>query len=113
MQGSVGSCNCGYIMFSKRSGTNQHKEKMVDSHHKERIMDDAELIKHQADHLLTELSTEEILEALDILERVNSGKVDENINTLTDKEVPIIFIRNFYLILLKPNSKVQASAVAD
>jgi len=76
-------------MFSKRSGPTKYTKKMVDSHQK-RIMDDAELIKHQADHLLTELSTEEILEALDILERVNSGQVDDNINTLTDKEFKLL-----------------------
>ena len=95
MQGSVGSCNCGYIMFSKRSGPSSHKEKVVATatHNKDKILEDTELIKQQADHLLTELSTEEILEALDILERVNTGLVDDNLNALTDKEVNS-FLRN-------------------
>ena len=93
MQGSVGSCNCGYIMFSKRSGPSSHKEKVVATaaHNKDKILEDTELIKQQADHLLTELSTEEILEALDILERVNTGLVDDNLNALTDKEVSSFF----------------------
>ena len=71
-QGSVGSCNCGYIMFSKRSGPSPR-------HLIDKTEDDTDMIKLQADHLMTELLTEEILKALDILERVN------NSNKLSDK----------------------------
>ena len=75
IQGSVGSCNCGYIMFSKRSGNSPHKNK---------AMDDTNQILH---HLNTELSTTEILEALDILDRVNNSKNEDYINDLSEKEV--------------------------
>ena len=86
-QGSVGSCNCGYIMFSKRSGPSPH-------HHIDKAEDDTDMIKLQADHLMTELSTEEILEALDILERVNGSKDEDYINQLSDKEVSLgLFIQ--------------------
>merc|ERR1719483_1079444 len=82
-QGSVGSCNCGYIMFSKRSGPSPH-------HHIDKVEDDTEMIKLQAEHLMTELSTEEILEALEILERVNSSKEEDYINQLSDKEFKLL-----------------------
>ena len=86
-QGSVGSCNCGYIMFAKRSGPTPHQ-------HIEKVEDDMEMIKIQPDHLMTELSTEEILEALDILERVNGSKDEDYINQLSDKEVSLgLFIQ--------------------
>ena len=82
-QGSVGSCNCGYIMFSKRSGPTPH-------HHIDKVEDDTEMIKIEADHLMTELSPLEILEALDILERMNTSNDEDYINRLSDKEVNLL-----------------------
>ena len=74
-------------MFSKRSGPSPH-------HHIDKAEDDTDMIKLQADHLMTELSTEEILEALDILERVNGSKDEDYINQLSDKEVSLgLFIQ--------------------
>merc|ERR1711892_712134 len=77
-QGSVGSCNCGYIMFAKRSGPTPH-------HHIDKVEYDTEMIKIEADHLMTELSMEEILEALDILERVNTSNDEDYIDQLSEK----------------------------
>ena len=59
-------------MFSKRSGI---------SHHKDKDMDDTNQILQ---HLET---TKEILEALDILDRVNENKNEDYINDLSEKEV--------------------------
>ena len=74
-------------MFSKRSGPSPH-------HLIDKVEDDTDMIKLQADHLMTELSTEEILEALDILERVNGSKDEDYINQLSDKEVSLgLFIQ--------------------
>ena len=48
---------------------------------------------------MTELSTEEILEALDILERVNGSKDEDYINQLSDKEVSLgLFIQIEYFV---------------
>ena len=47
-------------------------------------MDDTNQILH---HLKTELSTTDILEALDILDRVNNSKNEDYINDLSEKEV--------------------------
>ena len=74
-------------MFSKRSGPSPR-------HLIDKTEDDTDMIKLQADHLMTELSTEEILEALDILERVNGSKDEDYINQLSDKEVSLgLFIQ--------------------
>jgi hypothetical protein len=62
-------------MFSKRSGHNPHKDK---------VMEDTNQILH---HLETELSTKEILKALDILDRVNNSKNEDYVNDLSEKEV--------------------------
>ena len=59
-------------MFSKRSGYSPHN-----------VMDDTNQVLQQN----TELSTQEILEALDILDRVNNSKNEDYINDLSEKEV--------------------------
>merc|ERR1719154_587098 len=94
-QGSVGSCNCGYIMFSKRSGPSDHRERVMEQ------MDNTNQELHQKmierpitglipDPALAEMSTEEILEALDILERVNNSQNEKIVDDLSEKETILL-----------------------
>ena len=59
-------------MFSKRSGYSPHKDKAMD--------DTNQILQHLE-------TTKEILEALDILDRVNENKNGDYINDLSEKEV--------------------------
>ena len=59
-------------MFSKRSGNIPHKDKDMD--------DTNQILQHLE-------TTKEILEALDILDRVNENKNEDYINDLSEKEV--------------------------
>ena len=90
-QGSVGSCNCGYIMFSKRSGNTPHlvKDKDIDKTNQGLPNNMMDMSKTDSipDHALVEMSTMEILEALDILDRVNNSQNDDAVNDLSEREV--------------------------
>jgi hypothetical protein len=79
-------------MFSKRSGNSPPHDKVMDNtnqifqHLMARSLKDS-----RQDPVLAELSTKEILEALDILENVNNSQNDDYINDLSEKEVKKCF----------------------
>merc|ERR1719295_221720 len=76
-QGSVGSCNCGYIMFSKRSLPPPTKEN--------RLMHNilaTNFDKLTGNPTLEELSTEEVVNALNVLETINNGLTENQLKLL-------------------------------
>ena len=81
-QGRIGSCNCGYIMFStkKRSGS--------DHHHYSDYYDENETISkahHNEVTYLAELTDEEIIDALGVLEKIKKNQ--HHAKELSDREV--------------------------
>ena len=76
-------------MFSKRSGPSSHQEGEMDNTKQElhQKMMDSSIPGNIPDPVLAELSTREILEALDILDRVNNSPNKNVIDDLSEKEV--------------------------
>merc|ERR1712215_44707 len=89
IQGSVGSCNCGYIMFSKRSGHAPRQEKRIYKLNRDLFNKDMfkSLQNTNPDDVLAELSTRELLETINILDKINSSQNTDYINDLSEKEV--------------------------
>ena len=90
-QGSVGSCNCGYIMFSKRSGLGHalHQDKEMDNTNQELLhhLKGRSITDFSPGPVFAQLSTKKIVEALDILDRVNNSQNDDYLRDLSEKEV--------------------------
>merc|ERR1712150_109773 len=81
-QGSIGSCNCGYIMFSKRSSSHHH-------HYFDYFDENETKSKTNVneDNFLVELTDEEILDALDVLDKVK--KSQHHAKELSDRELAL------------------------
>lgn len=102
-QGSIGSCNCGYIMFSKRcvnveiikklsvfKKTIELKSRSDSYHHYLDDYDDVddEIITkshHLGDPILAELTDEEIVNALYVLDKIKENQ--HHAKELSDREV--------------------------
>merc|ERR1712012_252784 len=82
-QGSVGNCNCGYIMFSKRSAPIHH--------YPEDFIEDELLTKHDhhyEDPILAELSDDEIIDALELLDKIKHNQ--HHNKQLSDRELALL-----------------------
>merc|ERR1711936_163781 len=92
IQGSVGNCNCGYIMFSKRSGHAPLQDKELYKHTKEMFNKDMfkTLQNTNPEDVLAELSTRELLKTIDILDEINNSQNTDYINDLSEKEVKVL-----------------------
>merc|ERR1719219_619183 len=76
-QGRFGNCDCGYVMFEKRSGpTDQYQ------HHHHQTTENT-----LRDPVIAELSDQEIMEALNIIEKVRKNQEDTEV--LTDDELAL------------------------
>ena len=88
MQGRFGNCDCGYVMFEKRyeRGERGHFTSCLvlrsgpTDHYQHRTTEDT-----LRDPVIAELSDQEIMEALYIIEKVRKNKEDTEV--LTDEEV--------------------------
>ena len=76
-------------MFSKRSGHALHQDKEMDNTNQELLhhLMGRSMTDFSPDPVLAELSTKEIVEALDILDRVNNSQNDDYLRDLSEKEV--------------------------
>merc|ERR1712045_663854 len=84
-QESIGNCNCGYIMFSKRSAPSiQYFDEDYDD-------DDDIIMRSGSDAIgdpdLAELTNEEIIDALDILEKIKNNQ--HHTKQLSDRELAL------------------------
>merc|ERR1719219_2042437 len=71
-QGRFGNCDCGYVMFEKRSGPTFQYQHDQDT---------------DRDPVIAELSDQEIMEALHIIEKVRKNQEDTKV--LTDEELTL------------------------
>merc|ERR1712227_687028 len=79
-QGSVGNCNCGYIMFSKRSDPGLMKHSYVDNA-------DMANKDNSRDSFLAELTDEELLDALELLDKLKNNQHHDM--ELSDRELAL------------------------